>query len=504
MPLSRITSREIKHCHPYKDHLYATDLYYTQLANKVMNQLSKLDIDLGDAKPSIIRYASILLANYMEDIVSDSGVWRSFSTLCREMYGYDVPMFHDEEEYYDDEPSLNVVRYLIWNAANEMDDFWWFTDQSDLLLMAQAAYDLLSDEFEKAPVNTALVEDVDKLLRDSSSDFFKMRSALVWVYSRCYITRCTAAEDALENRLDEARHVSIMEHDVNMQFYFALMTCVFIYKTGPLALYPKDYLEQLLRTRSMASIADDVAAIEAMPYGTYRYTVSPSGQTLEMERTNGRQIQVARDEIQLSDEKLFNENNAVMAQFVYYQSAWHHNGVLAPLKFKNEDEWNSMCVKDPDYMPAGIMSASADYFISRADGRQLIYFDNKKDIKSFMKKKFGFKSSMLTFLNQCKDAPVIMFFDKTEHKNVLQLSHGFINCVADADNPYYDRAIAQNDAIEMWWNEQSVGTGMLHYFLDHHMLPDVYETSFFMPSSTSGQKEQDARFLVRYMRKTKY
>lgn len=503
MPTANITTREIKHSHPIMGGAYSTDFYYTQLANKLLKKLSKVKVDLGPSDSNILRYACLLLANYMEDVVSDSGIWRAFSDMCRKFYGYDVPMFHHDDEYAADEPSLSAVRYLIWHAANEMDDFWWYSDQSDLLLLAQTAYKILNNEFEKAPINTQLVSDIDLMLNESASSFHKMRSALMWIYSRCYLTRCAAAEEMLERRVSDSAEQDFMKHDKSMQFYSAYTFCVFAYKTGPLALYPKDYLEQLMRTRSLNDIADDVADIELIPYGLFRFKNSFSDKVLDLERTNGRKIKVGRDEITLPDQQL-KQYNAFMASFVWYQSAWNLNGVLSPINIHGADEWKRLRDKDPENLPKNRKTADADFFINKAGGRQLFYFDSINEVRSFMQQRLDFGAHLLSFLDDLPDGPLVMFFDKTEPRNVLQLGHGFLACVADEANKHYNPSKAQQDAPILWWDDESTSTGLMNYLIDHNLLPDVYKTYFFIAENTQQEKENDARFLLRYIRKMKY
>ena len=113
-----ITTQEIRLAHPGMCDC-ATDLYYTRFANRLYDRLrSFVGKDLPDK--NFTRVLARKLTSYFEDIVADMGVWHSFSDLCMKLYGYPVPMYHAEEEYYPDEPSLDAVRYLIWDVANEM------------------------------------------------------------------------------------------------------------------------------------------------------------------------------------------------------------------------------------------------------------------------------------------------------------------------------------------------------------------------------------------------
>ena len=303
--------------------------------------------------------------------------------------------------------------------------------------------------------------------------------------------------------MSESAEQDFMKHDENMQFYSAYTFCVFAYKTGPLAVYSKDYLEQLMRTRSLNDVADEVAAIELIPYGLFRFKNSFSDKVLELERTNGRKIKVERDEITLPDQQL-KLYNAFMASFVWYRSAWNLNGVLSPFNIHDADEWKRLRENDPENLPKNTKTADADFFINKAGGRQLLYFDRINEVRSFMQQRLGFGANLLSFLDDLPDGPLVMFFDKTEPKNVLQLGHGFLECVADESNKHYNPSKAQVDVPILWWDDESTSTGLMNYLIEHNLVPDVYKTSFFISENSPQEKENDARFLLRYIRKMKY
>ena len=167
----RILISDITHAHPLLKKAYPTDSYYTKLANRILDDFCNTDVDLEETTESIFRYAAITLACYLEDIVADSGQWRAFSDLCQKMFGWPVPVYHDkEEEYFPDEPSMMAVRFLIWHGATEMDDIWWKPDIPELEELAKTAYLRLMEEFENAPVNEQLAEDIDTMLDDAAPD----------------------------------------------------------------------------------------------------------------------------------------------------------------------------------------------------------------------------------------------------------------------------------------------------------------------------------------------
>ena len=98
----------------------------------------------------------------------------------------------------------------------------------------------------------------------------------------------------------------------------------------------------------------------------------------------------------------------------------------------------------------------------------------------------------------------MMFIDKSEPKNCLQFSYGFTPCVAAPDNPFYDADTARQEAIEMLWNDDSVSTGAMLYLLDHGYLPEVLADDLICQNGTRRDRDADARFLLRYMRRENY
>ena len=501
--IAPIVARDLRHSHP-DNKPHATDVYYTKLANRLMQAFVSARVDLGDHTFNILRCAAISLASYVEDIVADSGQWRAFSDLCQQMFGWPVPMYHDDrEEYYPDEPSLMAVRYLIWNAATEQDDVWWKPEVLELERLAHIAYQRIDSVFEEAPVNEQLNDDIDKLLHESTLDFLKMRPALIWLFCDSYVTRSGSAEKLLQKYINESEELSDVMTE-RMRMHYAIMNCIFQFRMGPLALFPKDYLAALMRTRGMTIAAADAEAIELLRTGSYKYTVSADGQTLHLERTNGQKLQVAREEITLSDEQL-REFNACLGVFVSYQGAWHMNGVMMPFQVTDSD-WEEICKKAPGYMPEGLLMADADWYLNHTDGKPLLFFANRQEAWEYLKAHQLMavnNSDMLSELNSGLQ-PVMMFIDGGDPQGCLQFSHGFTPCVAAPENPFYNQDTARQEAVEMLWNDDCISTGAVLYMLDHGYLPELLTDDMLCQDSPDSVKEADARFLLRYMRREKY
>lgn len=500
----RIVAMDICLSHPNKK-AYNTDAYYAKLANQLLDDFKQLHLDLGEQTSAIMRYSAVLLANYMEDIVADSGQWRSFSALNQQMFGQAVPMYHDDSaEYYPDEPCFEAVRFIVWHAATEMDDIWWNADNGSLRNMAILAFDRLNRAFEQAPVNDELTNDINDMLCQASKDFQKMRPALIWIFKDCYLTRSYAAEKLIEKRMNEANGMKDLMPAESMRIFYAVMHSIFIYKVGPLVLESKEYVAALMRTKSMLREAQEIMDIEALPMGYYQYAIEDDGQWLQMRPTHGEKIRVARDEITFDDENLRNYDGCC-AIFVKYLGAWHLNGIMIPIK-DMASHWDAFVEKDPNHKKEGTRDVTGEMLLKQSGGKEILYFENREAMKDYLMKNMRYLPEHTDFLykQDLTGKHPLLFIDKNAKKFALHFSFGFTPCIADPTNPYYDAKIARNETIEMFWNDQSISTEAILWLLDHNYLPDIFSDALFCQENSIEEKQSDARFLLRYMRRENY
>ena len=513
----KIVINDIKACHP-DTKVSQTDMYYMQLANKIQNSLCNLLLMDDKSYEEIIHRGAIMLTNYFEDIVADSGVWRTFSNLCMDLYGHPVPLFHEDEEYYPDEPSMNAIRYLLWSAWTDVSDMFVYSDSNRLEHMAITAFAILDESFEEAPVNEQLAEDTDSFLQLATMGFNELRIVLKWVYNKCYLTSGEKNKILLDKHANEMRSLSeegtipLMPFD--MALYYASTKCIFKYTTGHLALYPKDFLSSMMRTKGMKQQAEDVENIELMDLGTYKIgsielPLNPSEKTIgikrvKLTRTNGIVIDINADELNLSDDEEPEDCDGCMASsFVFYQGEWHLNGILMPYKGLT-GKWDELCQEDPDYLEPGQQTLTGEMMLERTGGQQIAYFADREELKKYLVEKIRFPRNFLNFIDERNGELPTIFIDTEEPKNCLQIFFGYSPCIADPENPFYDKEKARESAIDLLSDAESVTTHAVKYMLAHGFLPDIYDDPVLSSFSTTEEKRKDIDFLMRYYRRNNY
>ena len=495
--LRMITGSDIRAGHP-TNNSHQTDYYYTRLANRLADCFRKLDVDFGDNTASVIQYSSVILTNYMEDIVADCGLWRTFSSLCQQHLGIPVPLYHDDEEYYPDEPSLAAIRFLVWHAANEMTDNVYHADTPRIWKMAQAAYDLLDEEFEQAPINEQLVSETHARLGLASMNFDSLRTTLKWLY-RSYLIRCSKTEELIQMRIEEAERTGFMP-DKGMHMYYAQTHCIFAYKIGPLALYTKDWLAALMRTKDMQQEAQDVDAIEVTTFGTWKYDFKDN-ETLHLVKTDGMEIDILADELNMP-RTMLQQHDGCGASFVRYQGEWHLNGIMYPIKGLHE-KWQKFCEDDPMYQRPGTKPLTAEHALKLTKGKRIEYFSDCNALKKYLHENLNFPFEYLHFVDEKLDGQPVLFVDETSKTHVLQFFYGYAPCIADPDNPFYDPEYAKEEVNEML-HDTSVSTALIQYLLRNNFLPDLNGSTLFCHTATASEKNSDTQFYLRYLRQEKY
>ena len=516
MKLKKIVTNDIKECHPNQNS-YQTDQYYQRLANRLQDGFCSLGKIGEERTAEVMHRAAIVLANYMEDIVADSGQWRSFSNLCQELYGHPVPLFHEDEEYYADEPSLNAIRFLLWSIASNVSGEFVLSDSKSMELMAIAAHDMLEEAFEEAPVNEQLADDVEAELHLATEGFDQLRSVLMWLFTDCYLTAGEQNAELVSKHMEEAlglaEHEDFPDMSPDMAMFYASTRCIFNYKIGPLALYPKDYLAAMMRAKGMEHQAEEVARIEMLGMGTYKYeSIKPAfgllghkqnQDRLRVTRTNGRQFEIEARELNLPEEELKKFDGFMASSFVYYQGEWHLNGLLFPLS-ETANKWKELCEDDRENLKPGTKTLTAEMMLERTNGQQIAYFADREKMKDFLEEKIRFPRHMLSFVDERDGELPTVFIDKEEPKDCLQFFFGFSPCIADPSNPFYDKEIAREKAINILWDAESVTTHAVEYLLEHNFLPDIYDDEVLSKFSTTEEKRHDIDFLMRFYRRENY
>lgn len=198
---SRVYIKQWLDLKPY-DKQTPSDNYYLTISNKIHKVLYSPDsfILLMYIKKHDLEVLSCFLASYFEDIISETNIWNTFTTIHQKLYNKKLP-FYDTDEYFDNEINVQDVAFLIWYFLNVMQDEKYISPHNDFInKIAGRVMLVLDEEYEFAPENEQLKSFYS--IPEGESDFYKVRYCIDNILFKSWLfypdTALMLAEQELE------------------------------------------------------------------------------------------------------------------------------------------------------------------------------------------------------------------------------------------------------------------------------------------------------------------
>ena len=148
----------------------------------------------------------LAVTGYYQDVVADSGLWRSFTRLHNLRHGSPLPHYGRGEDYIDYELNRDDVRYVIWwTIAGEVGPDALDPHDAELEALALAFHMLLDEEYEQAPVprQWCVASEVDL---DNPLDAQRIYDYAYWLYWRSFLLR-PSSRAVMERAMPEAHAI---------------------------------------------------------------------------------------------------------------------------------------------------------------------------------------------------------------------------------------------------------------------------------------------------------
>lgn len=165
-----------------------TDIYYLRICNEV-----KRAIKSNKYSPVIEEYLnrkkidmfSCFLTSYLEDLISDTGIFNAFVNAHQRLYHKQIP-FYDLEEYYEGEINHQDICFLIWYFLNTVQEEEFISPYNDFIVeLAEAILDIFDKAWENAPENEYLKSFYQ--IDQNEEDFYVARRLIDTVLFKTYL-----------------------------------------------------------------------------------------------------------------------------------------------------------------------------------------------------------------------------------------------------------------------------------------------------------------------------
>lgn len=474
---------------------YPTDAYYVKLANKLLEYIrfSSLGKDLGEFEQS--RLAKTI-ALYFEDVISGVGLWRAFVDMHKELYGKYLPFFEiDEEDYYLDEINRKDVQFLIWMCRMRFREETFFNPENwGIEELASSLYAVLDAEFEEAPINSRLKENL--LEPQIFGDLMLVKDWCIWMLDGSYLTVQDQNVFNYLGRLEEELTSLYGSENKSTVTYIAYSIASISMKVGPLALTVPQWLSRLLKVQGMDVESQLVAGLESMPINLYLLK-DFDNENLYLEGLDEKTYKVCRNSFSGLSEAVLQIGKGVIAPLVRYNQTWHVVGGASWGNFAEKFEEIRKETKDKKASDQLLF----DKILAANAGSPLLYFKDYEELMDWLGKHIGFSSDFKLSTGLKSGENLIVWTDPTSDLKVVS---GAAACIKDERNPYYNSEKAGEEALGILVDSQQVPSEMLHYLLEHHLLPDARINS--IKGAEGGKKliQENLDFVARFIREDRY
>lgn len=483
MKMTLIPQMAVKNCHP-KGMQSATDTDYARIATEVATAMAKEKVD--DIPVNGIRQMALNITMYFEDVIAGAGIWHGFTSKVKEMYGRQLPFYDiDEENYFDDEPNIEDVKFIVWYTMLEVHHGKIGNPENPILeRLAIAAYNVLEQHYETVPVNESLKDYFQN--PQFIDDFYKQRDALKWLYFSCYLTYIPRAIDFI---YDRARQMAEAVH-CPMDAAFYQVECLLAYtgKIGPLRLKPQEWMAAILRANGNDEAAQKVENQRQMDYRMYKIESTDDDRSMTFRDITGETFTVTADELNHPQNECY-QRKGIVASFVEYDGAWHLNGGSSfgdDLKMFDE-----MAV---DYEGHKNLQKAYDDMIKESKDTRLFYFADAAELKAFLLKHLPADENVEKNFQLPADQEHIVLYVPEKSTEDLQIFPDGALCVKDERNPYYNEKWSRNQALNF---VLSISPEVQSCLISQHFLPDATINSSKGLERGNEIVQQNFDFLVR-------
>lgn len=252
---------------PYARKVTEAEEYYLRLAIRLAKEWDQMGAlpHLNDAQREAVVLAVV---GYFQDVVTDAGIWRSFTMMHRHLYGKSIPFYPRTDSYTDDELNLDDLRFMIWYAieGQHYHNFNISPLDEDIERLARRFFEMLDDVYAHAPEARAynLKIGVDPEDPADANSIFELSS---WLFYHCYFLK-HAGKIAIANAQIEAREMLQKEGDQAAEKIQDLFDRVMLSQPcGPLAL-PIGQWVQMMATGNLPRTEKQASATRIHPLYT--------------------------------------------------------------------------------------------------------------------------------------------------------------------------------------------------------------------------------------------
>lgn len=460
-----------------------TDKYYTEVANDIY--LKMVDLTVGVNLPEgAIRDMSIACAAYLEDIVSEIGVWSAIRNIFLKKLDRKLPFYNcDHEDYFDDDLNKEDVMFIMWQSMCRatQDEERIFSPLSEFILKGSGIIlEILAEKFEEAPASFLLRDYVKRCVK-KADDYYPARMLSEWLVCNHPLVKIPDMAFRIQD-MAEAYKEKLDYEDDEICGYWAKCFYSWAEYIGPMGCSSAEYVAELCRIYGNGKTADVLDNLECIKNGEFQI-VQADRKGIVLQGVDGQNFEISIKSI--SNKEDFIAGKVALTSLVKFGQKWWVNGVVSIFSSKN----NTDEPKQVLYVTEKLKWQNRK-IIEDNGGRQVFYFKNYKQLVDFM----GMPANVK--MPDYKPDDIVLFLSKDSHPH---FGWDIAKCFSDPENRFYKKRTAEKDALSVIMR-YDIADDVADYIQRNNLLADA--NIYMAQGKEEGRRivKENLRFLCGFYR----
>lgn len=408
-----------------------SDRFYARLASDLQIAFAKINMEPNIPK-NLYRYSAMGVTAYLEDLISDFGVWDAVKEWCKKRIGKPLPFYDtSHEDYYPDDINIEDIKFIIWQAfvrCGQIDGRIFSPYSGAVEKMSEVAFELLVEAFDKAPNAQRDYDLIRKYF--AKGDYYQLRSLGIWLGVDFPLTAVPMMREQIQKDAEElediyesrgVNYITFKEH-----YYHAECNFGWLQNCSMAGVPVWNILASMARKMGFDTTADLLDGIKTRKYDTY-FVDGTDPRNVILTDFHGETFNLSADSY--AKRRDFSNIKGMATSIVKFGDKWMQNGMSSSFETEPKVRENNMVtvINFPENMKVYMRE-----LIKRNHGRQVFYCKNLQEASDIVK--LGQPLAPMD-TDPDEEDNFLLIISETQAPLLLPNACEFF---ADPENPFYE------------------------------------------------------------------
>ncbi|MDH6305387.1 hypothetical protein M2459_001840 [Parabacteroides sp. PF5-5] len=460
------------------------DQYFTLIASEIYSilDISKIGEAL-DYSSKDLRTISCCITNWYICVISNIWIWQSFKDECRKLYGRPLPFYEVSKKYSENEVNYEDICFLLWFYMQQLNPNRLINPiNPGIEMIADQITEALSEDFILAPEN----ERINMFLfpEKETMRFSEYKGILDWFHYKSYLNIFNIKE--LDEQTADIHKSRKNESEKHMLTVATRLELCLKSPNRMMALTSPEWMARFIpKHHPLHALYNNV---KLRDHTYYLFKRLDEMYIYVSDIATEEEFAVKKESI---DKKtvanLTADDSVFMMLLICFDEEWWQCGRLSMYSINNM----------PEEKPSDDKEKEKAYndFIAASKGKEFLYFSSQKDLYAFLRKEMNY--SLIDNSQVPDNIGNKLLLTATPKEGLIFLEKG-IECIKDPDNPFYDRKVADREAMSFIVIPDFCPFEIVCKLIDKNMLPDALFNNLGNKKAARKFMADNIDFCLRY------